>query len=100
MKTRIRGWVSYDTGKLSRKNLAVYPSGDLEIGILVTPLGEVTNIWADGTIGVPDYEKALAREEAIAFDPETGEEYYWGIPRSEEERLYLLEEFLEKGGGR
>jgi len=43
--------------------VAVYPAGDYDVGIVVSRDGSRTNRWEDGTIGITDEQYDDTREE-------------------------------------
>ena len=49
----------------------------VEIGVLVNPGGEVTNRWADGTVGVSLEMRELANDEESVSCPLCGKEATW-----------------------
>lgn len=56
----------------------VYPVGISDgIGIIVYPNGNVSNRWADGTVGVPANMKELAYEESEAVCATCGTHVTW-----------------------
>jgi hypothetical protein len=78
-------FINEKTGKKATDELVVFPGGEAGdpdgIGVLVTPEGEVTNRWGDGTAGIPELLSNMAEEETEAYDPSTHEPYTWRHPK-------------------
>src|SRR3990172_773971 len=89
-------FVNEKTGKVATGTLIVYPGaienpadpddviGDVDgIGVQVDPDGRVTNVWGDGTRGVPEDVISMAADETEAYEPyDLDQRYIWKQPTS------------------